>query len=270
MAEGDKSVFGRKVFFIMPEISLESQLLDRLRLMEYEVYVIDDYHKAKPILRKNPDSICYVCINDKLTLQGWHKFMKSFEDESVFSPLDMGIISPHISEDKRESFLSELQYDAGFIFQNQIGDNLLHEVIRNLDRLAAKGIRKYVRANCLSEPQADLLWIKDNRMFKLKIIDISSVGIAAKLSNSQANSVYINQIVEACTLNIRTDQILVDIKITAIKTAGDFLLVVIMFNSTTPADSINKIRRYIAANLQESIDSSIKPADYDKSDYDEL
>ncbi len=268
MADGDKSVFGRKVFFIMPGISLESQILDRLRLMEYEVYVIDDYHKAKPILRKNPDSICYVCINDKLTLMGWHKFMKSFEDESVFSPLDMGIISHYITEDKRNEFLNELQYDAGFIVQDKVGDAVLHEIIKNLDNLQAKGIRKYVRASCINEQQADLLWIKDNRMFKLKIIDISSVGVAAKLSSNQANAIYINQIVEACTLNIRTDQILVDIKITAVKSAGDFLLVVIMFNSSTPAQSVAKIRHYIAENLQESIDSSIKPSDIDKTDYD--
>ena len=268
MADGDKSVFGRKVFFIMPGISLESQLLDRLRLLEYEVYVIDDYRKAKPILRKNPDSICYVCINDKLTLMGWHKFMKSFEDEGVFSPLDMGVISHHLSEEKREEFLNELQYDAGFIVQDKTSEYLLHEIIKNLDNLQAKGIRKYVRASCVAEPQADLLWIKDNRMFKLKIIDISSVGIAAKLSNSQANSVYINQIVEACTINLRTEQIIVDIKITAIKAAGDFLLVVIMFNSSTPADSVNKIRHYIATNLQETIDSSIKPVDLDRTDYD--
>ena len=264
----EKSVFGRKVFFITPSLTIETQILNRLRLLEYEVYVIDDYKKAKPLLRKNPDSICYVCISSQLVLSGWHNFMKSFENESVFSPLDMGIITSYIPEERRNEFLSELQYDAGYIVEDKSADDLLHEIIKNLDKLEAKGIRKYVRASCVAETQADLLWIKDNRMFKLKIIDISSVGVAAKLSTSQANSVFINQMVNACTINLRTNQILVDIKISAIKAAGDFLLVVIMFASSTPQDSITKIRDYIATNLQESIDSSIKPADLDRTDYE--
>ena len=267
MAE-DKAVFGRKVFFIAPPANFETQVLERLRLMEYEVYVIDDYRKAKPILRKNADSICFCIVESQMTFKGWHNFIKSFEQENVFSPLDIGVIMRSQSDEKQANFISGLQLDAGIIKLDQDSENMFHEIVKTMDAKEAKGLRKYVRANCLNEPQADLLWLKDNRMFKLKIIDISSVGIAAKLSTTQANAVFINQIIENVTLNLKNTQVGVGIKITAIKSAGDFLLVIIMFTTSTPPDAINKIRAYIAENLQESLRASLRNSDLDRFDYE--
>lgn len=270
MAEVEKSIYGRKVFFVNPSTSFEASVIGRLRLMEYEVYAIEDYRKAKPLLRKNADSICFFLIENQLSLKGWHNFIKSFEEEGVFSPLDVGILIPDLPDDKQANFLAELQYAAGLIKLNQDQESMFHEIVKALDAKNAKGMRKYVRANCLNDSQADLLWLKDNKMFKLKIIDISSVGIAAKLSNGQANAVFINQIIEGVTLNLKNVQLSVDIKISAIKAAGDFLLVVIMFNTSTSPEAINKIRGYIANNLQESLRSSLRATDLDRIDYEKL
>ena len=270
MAEQDKNVFGRKVFFINPSAFFESKIIERLRLMEYEVYIIDDYRKAKAILRKNADSICYVCIEQPLTLKGWHNFIKSFEEEGVFSPLDMGIISISHPQDKWFNFINGLQYDAGLIMTSENPESMLHEVVKNLDKLGAMGLRKYVRANCMQEPKADALWMRNNRMFQLKIVDISSVGFAARVAANQAAAVGVNQIIRGVTLNLRSRQVVVDIKITAIKSAGDFLLAIVMFDSSTPPSSIEKVREYITENLQDSIMSILTRNDIDRLDYENL
>ena len=270
MADADKSIYGRKVFFIAPSVAFEQQVLERLRLMEYEVYAIDDYRKTKSLLRKNADSICFCIAESQLSTRGWHNFIKSFEEENVFDPLDMGVIMHKLNDEKQANFEAGLQLDAGILDMNQDSEVLFHEIVRAMDAKNAKGMRKYVRANCFNEPQADLLWLKDNRMFKLKIIDISSVGIAAKLSPGQANAIGVEQIIEGVTLNLKNTQVGVDIKISAIKSAGDFLLVVIMFTATTTPDSINKIRAYIAENLQETLRSSIRNSDLDRFDYERI
>lgn len=270
MADADKSIYGRKVFFVGANTTFESQVVERLRLMEYEVYAINDYRKAKPYLRKYADSICFCIAESQLSLKGWHNFIKSFENENVFHPLDMGVILPPLPDEKKENFISELQLDAGVFTHNPDMETLFHEIVKAMDAKNAKGMRKYIRANCLTEPQADLLWLKDNRMFKLKIIDISSVGIAAKLSTGQANAVFINQIIEGVTLNLKSVQVGVDIKISAIKDAGDFLLVVIMFTTSTLPEAINKIRGYIGENLNETLRSSIRNSDLDRTDYEKL
>ncbi len=270
MADADKSIYGRKVFFLTPTTSFESLYLERLRNMEYEVYVINDYRKAKPLLRKNPDSICFCVVGSQLTLKGWHNFIKSFADESVFRPLDLGIILPVLAEDKLSNFCAGLQYDAGLFTLDGKAEELFRAIVKSLDSLGAKGLRKYVRANCLNENQADLIFMKDNRMFKLKIIDISSVGMAAKLSVKQANIISVNQIINKVTLNLRNINIVVDIQVTTIKAAGDFLLVIIMFADTVQPDAINKIRTYISDNLKETLRSSIKTSDLDMLDYEKL
>ncbi|MBR1537155.1 MAG: PilZ domain-containing protein [Treponema sp.] len=270
MADADKSIYGRKVFFISPSIGFEQQVLERLRLMEYEVYAIDDYRKAKALLRKNADSICFCMADAQMTPKGWHNFISSFSEENVFSPLDMGVIMHFLPEDKQANFQAGLSLEAGILDLNEDAEEVFHKIVRAIDAKNAKGMRKYVRANCLKETQADLLWLKDNRMFKLKIIDISAVGIAARLSQGQANAVFINQIIEGVTLNLKSVQVSVDIQISAIKSAGDSLLVVIMFTASTTPDSINKIRAYIAENLKAALRSSIRLSDLDRTDYEHL
>ena len=182
----------------------------------------------------------------------------------------MGVILPPLPDEKKENFISELQLDVGVFTHTPDMETLFHAIVKAMDAKNAKGMRKYIRANCLTEPQADLLWLKDNRMFKLKIIDISAVGIAAKLSPGQANAVFINQVIEGVTLNLKNVQVGVDIKISAIKDAGDFLLVVIMFTTTTLPEAINKIRGYIGENLNETLRSSIRNSDLDRTDYEKL
>ena len=173
-------------------------------------------------------------------------------------------------DEKKTTFISELQLDAGILSQTLEPEPLFHEIVKAIDAKNAKGMRKYVRANCINEPNADILWVKDNRMFKLKIIDISSVGIAAKLSIGQANAVFINQIIENVTLNLKNVQIVVDLKIDAIKSAGDFLLVVGMFTTSTPPAAINEIREYVAQTLQENLLSMVRNSELDRTDYERL
>jgi len=268
MSDSDKSIYGRKVFFVNANVTFDTQVISRLRLMEFEVYGIDDYRKTKAILRKNPDSICFIIMESQLSIKGWHNFIKSFESENVFSPLDIGVITLPLAQEKLDNFKAGLQLDAGIFINDSDLESLLHKIVIQLDTLQAKGLRKYVRANCLNEKQADCLWVRDNRMFRLKVIDISSVGIAAKLSPGQANAVHINQIITDVTLSLKSEAIPVDIKITAIKTAGDFLLVVIMFETSTLPDSINRVRKYIADNLEENMRANFRSMDMDRVDYE--
>lgn len=270
MSEADKSIYGRKVFFVGANAAFEMQVASRLRLMEYEVYTIIDYRKAKPLLRKNADSICFCLVENQLSLKGWHNFIKSFENEGVFSLLDVGVILPDLPEEKKANFISGLQLDAGVLSLDLDPEPLFHEIVKAIDSKNAKGMRKYVRASCINEPNADILWVKDNRMFKLKIIDISSVGIAAKLSMGQANAVFINQIIENVTLNLKNVQIVVDLKIDAIKSAGDFLLVVGMFTTSTVPAAINEIREYVAQTLQQNLFSMVRNSELDRTEYEKL
>lgn len=270
MADADKSIYGRKIFFINPNVNFEEKVISRLRIMEYEVYSIEDIRTAKNILRLNPDSICFVLPNSGLTLNGWHNFLKTFDSEAKFNQLDVGIIMHTIQEDKARAFLAELKYEAGCFMLDQEPEELFHQITTALDKLGAKGLRKYVRADCISDRKAEIYWLKQNKMIKLKMIDISAAGIAATLSAAQQNEIFVNQIISGAYINMGKSQVSAPLKVTAIKTAGNNLLVVFMYGSETEPSAINTIRKYVGEMLKQKMKDSIASLPLDKTDYNNL
>ena len=78
MESRENPLFGRKVFFVNPSFLIENYVFDFLRKNEYEVYMLQDYKKAKSILAAYPDSICFIDIDAELSYSEWYNYMKSF------------------------------------------------------------------------------------------------------------------------------------------------------------------------------------------------
>ena len=270
MTDSEKSIYGRKVFFLNPTVTFEEEVIERLRVMEYEVYAISDHRVAKNILRLNPDSICFVMPNSGLSQVGWHNFLKSFENEPKFSTLDVGVIMHKLPEDRINSFLSGLQYDAGCFFLEDDSEELFHKITASLDKLGAKGLRKYVRADCINDRSAEIYWLKANKMIKLKMIDISAVGIAATVSANQQNEVFVNQLISGAYINMGKMQVTASLKVTAIKTARNALLVVLMYGSDIEPSALTTIRSYVADMLKHKLQDSIANLPLDIVDYNTL
>ncbi|WP_407425427.1 hypothetical protein [Treponema sp.] len=267
MADTDKFIAGRKVFFLNPTPSFEEEVIERLRVMEYEVYSINDYRHAKNILRLNPDSILYINPNISMTLDGWHNYIRSFGEDPKFGSIDFGIIMQKQAPEKEKKFLANIEPKAGVLYFDSTKDELVRGISLALDKLSAKGMRKYVRADCITDKSAEIYWLKDNKMLKLKMIDISAAGIAAMLPATQANSIFVNQIIDGAYINIGKTQIITSIKISAIKNAGNNLLVIIMYGSDTLPTAINQIREYVSETLKANIKASIVNLPLDRRDY---
>ena len=107
--------FGRKIYFIHPSFLVRRNLIPQLCNMEYEIYIIPDYKKAKDILRKNPDSICYINMDVDLRPEGWINFVQSFEKDDVLSTIYIGVTSERTSKTTREDFVTQCTLPAGFI-----------------------------------------------------------------------------------------------------------------------------------------------------------
>ena len=79
MENRENPIFGRKVFFLNPTLSIQNVFVRKLQDLEYEVYTIEHYYDAKPVLSEYEDSICFINIDDRLTYKQWLNFIKSFE-----------------------------------------------------------------------------------------------------------------------------------------------------------------------------------------------
>ncbi len=270
-SENDKSISGRKIFFVNPSNTVQRTVIEHLRTMEYETYIITDYRMAKNALLVNKDSICYFCIDDMLSREAWHILIKGItQNTESFIGIEVGIISDSIPENKKEEFLRDINVTAGF-FTTMSSDTLLREIVKSLDKLEARGMRKHIRLNCMNDDHAELFWItKDKKMFRLKILDVSKAGIAAKIPASQANAVAVNQLVSDAQvlLTAGATPISMSLKISAVKAATDFLLVVLMVTIDTPKDSLDRIQEHITHTLQQDFLYEMRGYALDKFNYE--
>ena len=278
----DKVFLGRKVFFLNPPSGFEKSVIENLRSIEYEVYSVSDYRMIKGILSLNSDSILFIIPNGNLNARGWRNFMKSFENESLFEPLDVGVIMRKMPAERESSFLSGIKLDAGLIYVDGGISDVFKQILVSLEKLNAKGIRKYVRADCNSEKTAEIYWLKAGKMLKFKMIDISSVGIAALFPARLQSDIFVNQVISDAYINMEMThksgdtnfvdrkQLAVTLKISAIKVVGENLLVVFMYGNETPVDVIKKIREYVTYILNRKLFSSVADFPPDGVDYNVL
>lgn len=268
MAENDKSISGRKVFFINPNISVEGSVISRLQTMEYEVYALKDYRIAKNLFAALKDGICFICPDSQMSKEGWRNFIKFLETDETYKDFDIGVVSEMISENKQGEFTKDLKLAAGF-FSMLGNESTVRNLVKSLDKLKAKGMRKYIRVNCMDDQKAELYWFtKDKKMFRCKLIDLSTAGIAVKLPLSQAKAVFVNQLISDATLVLAGKQLPVCVKVSGIKAANDVLLVIMMYGMDTPVSTQNQIRSYVNEKLKLSLERQIRNLAPDKTKYD--
>lgn len=268
--QNDKSISGRKVFFINPNLDIENSVITRLQTMEYEVYALKDFRIAKNLFAALKDGICFVCPDSEMTKEGWRNFIKFLESDETYKDFDIGVISEMIPENKKSEFTKDLKLSAGFFSVLQ-ADDMVRNLVKTLDSLQAKGMRKYIRVSCLDDQKSELYWFtKDKKMFRCKLIDLSTVGIAAKLPSSQAKAVFVNQLISDATIVLAGKQLPVAVKVSGIKGANDVLLVIMMYGMDTPVSTQNQIRSYVNEKLKLDLDRHIKGLALDKRNYEIL
>ncbi len=271
MADTDKSILGRKIFFVNPSNAIQHSVVEHLRTMEYETYVINDYRMAKNALLLSKDCICYFCIDDSLSKEAWRFLLRSIVQDDAFSAVELGIITESIPDNKKEEFSNDLKITAGF-FCVPSGDALLREIVKSLDRLEARGMRKYIRLNCINDEYAELFWTtKDEKMYRLKILDISKAGIAAKLPSSQASAVPVNHLISDAQILLArgATPIPMSLKISAVKASDNFLLVVFMVTIDTPKDSLDNVQEHITRSLQQNFMYELRGYAPDRFNYEQ-
>src|SRR5574344_206655 len=176
-AHRDNPVYGRKVFFLNPPYSVRKYVITSLQEMEYEVYTIDDYRDAKNILRHYKDSICFVNIDETLTADSWFNFITSFENDESLNSIFLGVVSERMRKSDKDLFLLKTKIPAGFIPLNGKIDDITETFRGILEINGAKGRRQYVRASCANDKDAILLYTTDSKMYQMKLLDLSSVGV---------------------------------------------------------------------------------------------
>lgn len=266
--ESETAIYGKKVFFLNPSYTLEQYIIERLRTMEYEVYVLTDYKISKNIFLKNPDSICFINPDAQLSYTGWANFVKSFGRNPGLAAVKFGAISEKMKANMIDSFKASMPLEAGFNMHEDGGDeDTFRFIVKSMDQLKVKGLRQYLRASCKDDKSAEFFWTENTIMHKLKLIDISAVGVAALLPGKNYNILAGKNEILNAVLVIAGKQYSVDVDVKMLKPEGVNFTAVFMFKMNIDKKVLAHIRNYISTALNKKLFASIDGLPVDRHDY---
>ena len=266
MESRENPVFGRKIFFLHPNTRIQGVIINPLKKAEYEVYTISDYKDCKPILSENENAICFINIDEQLSVKEWFNFIYSFKNDLTLSQIIIGVISKNARPQDKEQFILKLGLPAGFINIMDSPVLIYENIIKILELNGAKGRRKYVRLDCFGLNFVKANCMQQNRLVDFVLDDISSVGFAARCS--KADSAFFQKGgIYGITLHLGPKDYIVNAVIYAIKeNEKDNTLVFIMAPST--AEQIkDEIRNFVFKVLQYKMNIFVSSAIKDETDY---
>lgn len=273
MAEAEASkvdLFGRKIFFLNPAYSVRNEVITELQNEEYEVYIIESYRDAKNLLRLNENAILFINVDAQLAMNSWYNFIRTFEKEDVLSSIYIGIISERIRPADRELFLTTAQIPAGITMLDTDMKFITESILGVLKEANAKGRRQYVRANLSHDKEASLFWNHGTKMYKLKLLDISSVGMSVKVPPALSRIVGKNFILRDVTLRLGSKQIVIEAVVFAVKEIPDGIIWVLLLLPNTSTKTRSIIRQYVSETTQKIMMTVINNARPDDTAYDIL
>lgn len=258
---------GKKVFFLHPSVKLTNLILTRLRTMEYEVYTLDDYKILKNILLKNPNSICFINPEGQLHVKGWFNFIKSFSEDENFKSVKIGLLTEKLKQKDEDEFKKNLTLAAGFISEQKDPDEILRDIVKAIDKLEAKGNRQYVRASCDQDKTSEVFWVSGDMMYKMKILNISAVGMAVRIPPAYLGTIRPNQTLMNAQIMLNSRRMTVHLFVLAVKQHNNNTVAVLMFGRETDKDTMIHIREFVASMLQKQVLDSVYTMKADKTEY---
>ena len=266
--ESELDIFGRKIFFLNPAYPVKKEIMPRLQAQEYEVYTIESYREAKPLLRKNPNSLLFVNIDAQLTHAAWFNYIRTYDRDDILATIKICVISERIKASDVAIFNKFVNMVSDVIEFNEGIEGVAKQIQKILDETNAKGKRQYVRANLTHDKDASLFWNHGSKMHQLKLLDLSSVGMAVKCPSVLENQIIAkNFLLQDVTMRLGPKQMVVEAVIYGIKSTPEGTLWILLLLPSTPPSIKEEIRTYVSKTIEEKMITSINGERKDDEDY---
>ena len=265
----ENPIIGRKVFFINPPLYVENYLQPELKQHEYEAYVIKDYKYTKNALRKFPDALCFIFIDDELSYDGWFNFILSFQQDEKLKTIFVGLMSAMIPAPVREKFMMNLSLPGGFIMLNEVkGAALIENVIGILELNGAKGRRKYLRLDCDENVSIKGYFANQSQLLQVSIANISSVGFTCYYPKSYGTALAKNMLVPSFSITLGRHSIVTPSVVYDVKSIDDNkYFAVLLFLKQVGPDDRKVIKNFIFEHLMARFENMIYANPPDVEDY---
>ncbi|PKL23785.1 MAG: hypothetical protein CVV47_13315 [Spirochaetae bacterium HGW-Spirochaetae-3] len=250
-----KSAFGKKVFFLNPPPVI-GEVATALAEAEFEVYATRDHAKLARFLRKEPECLTFVNIDEGDDENVWRAWVKSIRDDEASRAAAFGVITMLDDEDKRGYYLMDLGIECGFIVVKIGAAKTTEILLRMLEANEARGRRRYVRAAC--PPDAtDFSCATDEGVLRGWIRDLSSVGLSAVFVGCATPKA--GSRLKDLQLNLKGVRVIVNgVVVGNTEVQGVGSISVLMFEPASVNDDKRiKLRAFIRKTLQATMDKAL-------------
>jgi hypothetical protein len=253
-SEEVKAAWGRKVFFLYPHSVFSDELFLEILNNEYEVYVVKSHEAAWKISEAFPGSILFVNIDDVLPEKDWEAWVRKLLADPKRKETRVGILTYNEDKELAKRYLMEISIACGFIHLKQGLAESKRIILKTLEANEARGRRRYVRARCM-EPQKAVFNMRYMGKLHTGVIqDISAAGMSFRLDKPVA-------LKEKAVL----DDIQLKLKGVLCRVSGIHVGMVkdgvirniLMFKQPVPAETRDKIHRFIYYSLQQELEAAI-------------
>ncbi len=247
----EQSLLGKKVFFLYPPSVVRDDLITQLLENEFEIYMLKDHEAARRLLRKFPDSIIFVNIDEGMLEAAWEAWMRAILAAPETAGVGIGIVTYNNDEALQRKYLMDVGIRCGFVRLKLGIEQSAKILLDTLTANEAKGRRKYVRANCANDSLSTVNMNYAGAQVLGTVKDISVVGFSCAFTPDPR--IARNSLLEDVQLKLRG--VLVKVEGIVFGTRGsDSTEYVVLFTNKVDGAARSKIRRYIQLALQSEIE----------------
>jgi hypothetical protein len=249
-------ITGKKIFFLYPSAIIQNEIAAELIQQEFEVYIVRDHLGLRRILKKYPDSIVFVNIDDQMNEKNWEAWIRGIMSDTATAHVGIGILSATDDTALSRKYINSIKITCGFIqVKKDIKQSIIQimEILRVVD---AKGRRKYIRATTDNESLTTINLPHNGDFVKGVIKDISVAGLSCAFSVDPL--IEKNSLIKDIQIKLQSVILKAEGIVFGSRMDGITKIYVIIFTQRTDPDVRAKIRKYIQLNLQSKLDVAMK------------
>jgi hypothetical protein len=251
-----QNLTGKKIFFLYPQTIVQHDIIDILIMQEYEAYVVKDHLALRRVLKRFPDSIVFVNLDEKLEEKEWEVWIREVMTDPATADVGIGVLSNAGNDELKQKYLTSVGITCNFIHISTDVRKLIVQLVEVLKHQDAMGRRKFIRVTTDNEKATTLNIPLDGKFAGGCIKDLSSSGFSCLFTEDPMfeKNTLVSDIqlklpgcllrAEAVTLGSRMDEFM--------------KIYVFLFTPKTDSEVRSKIRKYIQSNIQAKMDMELK------------
>ncbi|MCL1836201.1 MAG: PilZ domain-containing protein [Treponema sp.] len=249
-------ILGKKIFFLYPTAVVQNRVVSELTQQEFEVYIAKDKDTLRRVLRKYPDSVVFVDINEHMTEKEWDSWITEIMNAQETKGVSLGIVTANDDELVKRKYLMANKIPCGYTVLKSDLDKAVTHIMEVLKTVDAKGRRKYIRATTEHETNATVNLPLNGMFVNGQIKDISVVGVSCTLSGNP--DIERNSLFKDIQVKLQSNLLKVEGIVIGSRMDGKEKIYVVLFTQRIDPDVRTRIRKYIQQNLQGKMDSELR------------